>query len=152
MSFTLSSSSSESEDDDDRPMSRILSTAFYHQFTNGTYHAYQECWPNALHPNNYNHQFVGHPHANHSMTSHMNGFGNDSTINDTSQLFNGSRILDSSAILNETPVDYVLIKEGDKYRQVRVISPAALVQSHATPDQSLVSVKHKIYFPIYKAY
>lgn len=139
MSFALSSSS-ESEDDNDRFTCSLVShaknTEFIQQFKSGSLNDPAEYWPNELHNNN-------HPHANHSMSMHADECANVS-IASTSHQMNGSRILDSSAILNTTPEDdIVLIKVGDKYRQVRVIPTTELLQSAGTPDQRpLVSKKN----------
>lgn len=148
MSFTLSSSS-ESEDDDDRITCSLVSlprnTEFIRQFKGGSYNAHAaDNWPNELHNGNHHHHHANPPHANHSSMSSplVNGFGNFSITNDSHQL-NGPRILDSSAILNTTPEDdIVLIQVGDKYRQVRVIKNTKLIQSAGTPEQRpLVSIK-----------
>lgn len=138
MSFALSSSS-ESEDDDDRISSCLVSlarsTEFFRQFKSGRYNEQtEENWPDEL-PNS------NHPHsnANNSMSTLVNG-----------HQLNGSRILDSSAILNITPEDeFVLIPVGDnKYRQVRVVQNTELVRSAATPQQNpMVSVS--LYFHMY---
>lgn len=144
MSFTLSSSS-ESEDDDDRPVSHIRNTEFFQQIYNGMYDAQLCEWPNELCCNC---QFAGHSQANQSMAPpHVNGCANSSMIADVSNQMNGSRILDSSAILNTTPEEeIVLIKVGDKYQRARVIANTELLQSAGTSEQRpVVSKKKKKY-------
>lgn len=132
MSFTLSSSS-ESEDDDDRPVTHVRSTEFIQQMCEGIYNA-QFCpnWPNELHCQCH---FPGHSQSSAPPPPLANGCGN-SSMADASHLMNGSRILDSSAILNTTPEEeFVLIKVGDKYQQVRVIPSNAVLPSASAPEQ-----------------
>lgn len=140
MSFTLSSSS-ESEDDDDRPVSRIRNTEFFQQIYNGMYDTQLCEWPNELRCNC---QFAGHAQANHSTAPpQVNGCAN-SSMADVSHQMNGSRILDSSAILNTTPEEeIVLIKVGDKYQRARVIANTELLQSAGTSEQRPVVSKMK---------
>lgn len=143
MSFAFSSSS-DSEDDDDRPVSYARNTEFIDQICRGTYESQYCEWPNELHCKC---NFAGQQHANHSMAQppHVNGFANSSMF-DTShqQQMNGSRILDSSAILNTTQEeDFVLVKVGDKFQKVRVVTDTEILQSAGTSEQRPVVSRQK---------
>lgn len=121
-------SSSDSEDDDDRPVSRVRTTEFIQQMCDGIYNA-QLCqnWPNELHCQWH---FLGYSHANQSSASPLTSGRGTSSVADVSHPTNGSRTLDSSTILNTAPEEeFVLIKVGDKYQQVRLIQSNAVLPS-----------------------
>lgn len=120
MDFAFSSSS-ESDDDEDRPVSLFRHTEFYWQFQNGSHDAYGEPWPEQLpyYNNHLNEKPQEQPHANHPMQM-QNGCDN-SSFADTSRPLNGSRLLDISAISHSE--EFVLVKHGDKYVSMRVLSP-----------------------------
>lgn len=137
MSFAFSSSS-DSEDDDDRPVSYAKNTEFIAQICNGRYEAQDSEWPNELQCKCH---FAGH--AKQSTAPLTNGFANSSMFDTSHQQMNGSRILDSSAILNTTQEEeFVLIKVGDKFQRVRVVTDTEILQS-AVPEQRPVVSRMK---------
>lgn len=129
------SESSESDSDDERPITKFKTNSlFYSHFKNGEY---GPNWPDDLsaYPNQH------HVLNNSIVDGATNATEDDSILADVSRISdaNESRILSPGQILNSSS-DFVLVREGDKFRPVRVVTDSNLLIPRRTPD-----AKFKVY-------